>query len=94
MASKKILPATDTQTSSPADEKILDVRPISPQSKHATIFTTFDALDEGDYFILVNDHDPVPLKHQFNYEREGEMGWEYLEQGPDVWRVKIERVSS
>lgn len=76
------------------DEKLLDVRPIPPRQKHPTIFSTFDALDAGGYFVLVNDHDPVPLKHQFNFEREGQMDWEYLEQGPEVWRVKITKVSA
>lgn len=75
------------------DEKRLDVRPIPPRQKHPTIFSTFDALEVGDHFVLVNDHDPVPLKHQFNFEREGQMQWEYLEQGPDVWRVKITKVA-
>ena len=86
MASKN-----NTQTTS---EKVLDVRPIPPRSKHPTIFSTFDALEEGEHFVLVNDHDPVPLKHQFNFEREGQMDWKYLDQGPEVWRVKITRVSS
>ena len=71
-------------------ERIRDVRPIPPREKHPTIFSTFDALDEGDYFVLVND--PVPLKHQFNFERPGQIGWEYLEQGPELWRVKISRI--
>lgn len=75
------------------DEAVLDVRPIPPRQKHPTIFQTFDALDVGDHFILVNDHDPVPLRHQFNFEREGQIDWTYLEQGPDVWRVKITRIA-
>lgn len=72
-------------------EKTLDVRPIPPREKHPTIFATFDALDEGDHFVLVNDHDPVPLRHQFDFERKGQVAWEYLEQGPELWRVKITR---
>ena len=76
-----------------AEEKILDVRPIPPRDKHPTIFDTFDALDVGDHFVLVNDHDPVPLKHQFNFERPDQMEWEYLEEGPEVWKVKITRVA-
>ena len=83
--------AAPDSLSSNADEKVLDVRPIPPRQKHPTIFTTFDALEVGDHFVLVNDHDPVPLKHQFAFEREGQMHWEYLEQGPGVWRVEITR---
>ena len=76
------------------DEKTLDVRPIPPKDKHPTIFETFDELEEGDCFVLVNDHDPKPLYYQFEAERPGEMDWEYLKEGPDVWRVRIEKTES
>jgi uncharacterized protein (DUF2249 family) len=76
------------------NDRVLDVRPIPPRQKHPSIFNTFDALDPGEHFILVNDHDPIPLRHQFQFEREGEFEWEYLEQGPEVWRVKISRAES
>lgn len=76
------------------DEKVLDVRPIPPPQKHPTIFATFDALAPGEHFVLVNDHDPVPLKHQFNFVRAEQVGWEYLEQGPELWRVKISRLDA
>jgi uncharacterized protein (DUF2249 family) len=69
----------------------LDVRVIPPREKHPTIFHTFDALAPGESFILVNDHDPFPLRYQFEAERTGTFTWEYLEQGPQVWRVEISR---
>lgn len=69
----------------------LDVRVIPPREKHPTIFRTFDALGRGEAFVLVNDHDPFPLRCQFEAERAGEFTWEYLEQGPAVWRVAIGR---
>lgn len=69
----------------------LDVRPIPPVAKHSTIFHTFDSLEPGEAFVLVNDHDPVPLKHQFDFTRPGQVSWTYLEQGPEVWKVEIAR---
>jgi uncharacterized protein (DUF2249 family) len=48
-------------------------------------------LEAGESFILVNDHDPKPLYYQFQAERTGEFTWEYLEQGPAAWRVRIGR---
>lgn len=74
-----------------ADHRILDVRVIPPAEKHPTIFKTFEALEPGESFVLVNDHDPKPLKYQFEYEHQGEFEWSYLEQGPSVWRVQIAR---
>jgi uncharacterized protein (DUF2249 family) len=70
-------------------DQILDVRPLPPPIKHKTIFATFEKLEPGASFTLVNDHDPRPLYYQFAAERAGAFEWEYLEQGPAVWRVRI-----
>jgi uncharacterized protein (DUF2249 family) len=69
----------------------LDVTVIPPREKHPTIFRTFDALEAGSSFVLVNDHDPRPLRYQFDYDRPGAFDWQYLEQGPEVWKVRITR---
>ena len=69
----------------------LDVRVIPPREKHPTIFHTFDALEPGGAFVLINDHDPFPLRYQFEAERAGTFDWKYLETGPVVWRVQITR---
>lgn len=78
-------------TPAPMPDHVLDVRVIPPPQKHPAIFTTFDALAPGESFILVNDHDPVPLRYQFEFTRSGQAGWEYLEQGPEVWRVRLSK---
>jgi uncharacterized protein (DUF2249 family) len=67
----------------------LDVRTIAPRERHPLIFATFDALRTGEAFLLVNDHDPKPLYYQFSAERQGQFSWEYLEQGPETWRVQV-----
>ncbi|MBV6393867.1 MAG: hypothetical protein KPEEDBHJ_03111 [Anaerolineales bacterium] len=72
----------------------LDVREIPPRDRHPKIFQTFDDLAVGQSFILINDHDPKPLFYQFSHERGGLFGWEYLEEGPETWRVQISRVAS
>lgn len=69
----------------------LDVRIIAPRDRHPLIFSTFDALQAGDFFELVNDHAPKPLYYQFLHERPDQFEWEYLEQGPETWRVRITR---
>ncbi|MEZ5160013.1 MAG: DUF2249 domain-containing protein [Marmoricola sp.] len=40
---------------------------------------------------MVNDHDPKPLWYQFSAEYPDRFTWDYLESGPDVWRVRIGR---
>lgn len=69
--------------------KILDVREMVPKDRHSKIFETFNALDPGTSFVLVNDHEPKPLLYQFQAEHDGEFDWWPLEQGPHVWRVRI-----
>ena len=69
----------------------LDVRVIPPREKHPTIFRTFDGLTRGQAMVIVNDHDPRPLRYQLLAERPGTFDWTYLAEGPDVWRVRIDR---
>jgi uncharacterized protein (DUF2249 family) len=71
------------------NEKIVDVRPIAPKDRHPLIFGAFENLAASESFILINDHDPKPLYYQFQAERTGQFTWDYLESGPDVWRVRI-----
>jgi uncharacterized protein (DUF2249 family) len=74
------------------EEAALDVRPVSAARRHPLILETFQALRPGQSFTLVNDHDPKPLFYQFQAEQPGKFTWTYLEQGPEVWRVRIGRV--
>lgn len=69
----------------------LDVRTLPPRDRHPLIFQTFDALSVSEHFELVNDHDPKPLYYQFLHERPDQFTWQYVEQGPLVWRVVIGR---
>lgn len=71
----------------------LDVRSEAPTRRHELIFDTFAALAPDDAFELVNDHDPKPLYYQLEAEQTGRFSWEYLEQGPQVWRVRIGRTA-
>jgi uncharacterized protein (DUF2249 family) len=69
----------------------IDVRTIVPRERHPLIFDTFGKLDAGGAFLLVNDHDPKPLYYQFKAELGDVFQWDYLEQGPEVWKVRIAR---
>ncbi|HKV84168.1 MAG TPA: DUF2249 domain-containing protein [Ktedonobacterales bacterium] len=71
------------------DERVLDVRTVPPAQRHPLIFQTFDALGDGEAFVLLNDHDPKPLYYQLTAERSGKVNWEYVAQGPLEWQVRI-----
>jgi regulator of cell morphogenesis and NO signaling len=68
---------------------ILDATLIEPRLKHPTIFARFDELKSGEVLNLHNDHDPKPLYYQLSAQRGDIFTWEYLEQGPEWWKVKI-----
>lgn len=73
------------------DGDILDVRPMPPAQRHETIISTFEDLDVDEAFVLVNDHDPKPLRYQFAAEYTDQFSWKYLRTGPEVWEVRIGR---
>jgi uncharacterized protein (DUF2249 family) len=75
-------------------DKVMDVRPIPCSTKHAMILQTWRELPVGDHFILLNDHDPVPLRYQFQAEFPNAFAWDYIERGPTDFRVKITKVQA
>jgi len=75
-------------------ENTLDVTLLEPRQKHPTIFARFDQLSGGECLTIFNDHDPKPLYYQLLGERGDVFNWEYLEQGPEWWKVRITRRGS
>jgi len=73
--------------------KVMDVRAIPCSVKHGLILKTWRELPVGDHFILLNDHDPVPLRSQFDAEFPGAFTWDYLERGPADVRVKLTKLN-
>lgn len=73
------------------DETVLDIRTLPPAQRHPLIFQQFEALRPGENFVLVNDHNPKPLYYQFQAELTDQFTWDYLEEGPEAWRVRIGR---
>lgn len=67
----------------------LDARQFAPLDRHTMILGTFDLLRPGEAFLVVNDHAPVPLYNQFLRECADPFHWEYVEESPKIWRVRI-----
>ncbi|WP_059170906.1 DUF2249 domain-containing protein [Bacillus sp. FJAT-27445] len=70
---------------------IVNVPDYPPREKHPTIFNAFDSLENGETMQIINDHDPRPLLYQFMMERPEAFEWEYLEEGPETWKVAIQK---
>jgi uncharacterized protein (DUF2249 family) len=69
----------------------LDVRSLPHSGRHEIIFARLDELGPGDTFVILNDHDPKPLRYQSEALWPGRFAWNYLETGPLQWRVEITR---
>ena len=67
----------------------VDARIYAPKDKHPIIIKTFESLASNEKMELINDHDPKPLHYQFIIELPDQFEWEYIEQGPEIWRVAI-----
>src|SRR3954453_16164884 len=73
-------------------DKVMDVRTIPCSIKHGLIIQTWLNLPVGDHFILLNDHDPVPLYYQFSAQWPATFSWEHVVKGPEEFRVKITKL--
>ncbi|MDT0164265.1 DUF2249 domain-containing protein [Actinotalea sp. AC32] len=69
----------------------LDLRGLPPQERHARVFAAVSDLLPGEAFVLANDHDPVRLREQLQDDELGRVAWQYLAEGPAVWRVLVSR---
>lgn len=70
-------------------ERVINVRDIDPRHRHAILSQLFDHLDPESSLQLVVDHDPRPLRYQLEARHGSRCNWCYLEQGPEVWRVRL-----
>lgn len=78
-------------TSISTKERIVDVREISPSVRHTVITQLFTHLRARETLQLVVDHDPRRLRLQLEAGCDGGICWVYLEEGPEVWRVRLGR---
>ena len=69
----------------------LDARTIPHAIRHATIFGALDGVSRGQGLVLVASHDPLPLLAQLEQRSPGAFDVDYLDRGPDAWRLLLMR---
>ena len=72
--------------------RTLDLRPMPPFERHEKIFQIWDSMKGGETLKIINDHDPKPLRYQFEVEYKNKYEWEYEKSGPKDWIVNIKRL--
>jgi uncharacterized protein (DUF2249 family) len=75
------------------ESTVIDVRQIARGGRHPRVFARYASLAPGQAFILVNSHNPKPLRREFEAIHSGAFSWDYLQAGPEEWRVRIGRVA-
>ncbi|MBX2931411.1 MAG: DUF2249 domain-containing protein [Chitinophagaceae bacterium] len=71
-----------------------DIRPYPPTERHEMFYKAFADIQAGEAFEFINDHDPKPLYYQMEAESKEPFRWEYIEKGPDVWKVRVIKTKS
>lgn len=90
MQSRISQPAPATVAAEPEE---LDVTTLAHGSRHEIIFERLHALASDATLIIVNDHDPKPLRFQLDAAWPNSFSWDYLESGPQLWRIAITKLS-
>lgn len=68
----------------------LDVRSVAPRNRFDMIMGRYDDLDPGETLLLVVDHDPKCMYYTLKADYSDEaFVFDYLEEGPEVWKVEI-----
>lgn len=70
-------------------ERVINVVDIEPQYRHAILFRLVEHLAPGTSLQIIVHHDPKRLRMQLEAQYGSRYGWSYLEQGPDIWRVRL-----
>ena len=71
---------------------VIDVRSMPLWHRLSSILQTLDRLLPGDALEVVVDLDPWPLRAHLDLTRPGECTWQMVEDGPECWRVRLQRV--
>lgn len=72
-------------------EAELDVRTVAKPDRHPLIFARFAELAPGESFVLVNTHEPVHLREEFERDLPGTFDWQADRVAAREWRVRITR---
>jgi uncharacterized protein (DUF2249 family)/iron-sulfur cluster repair protein YtfE (RIC family) len=70
----------------------LDSRVVPHAIRHATIFGALGSIAVGNGLVLIASHDPLPLLAQVEQRTPGHFSIDYLESGPETWRLRFVRI--
>jgi uncharacterized protein (DUF2249 family) len=69
----------------------LDVRELPHGQRHARVLAALDSLADDAGLVLVAPHAPLPLLAEIDARYGGRVAAEWLQEGPDVWQIRLHR---
>lgn len=67
----------------------LDVRRVPKSAWKRAVCDSFARLSPGGVVEIVADGDPIEIWHALDSLLAGRFTWEYAEEGPAAWRVRV-----
>lgn len=73
---------TDTVTT-------LDLRELGCQQRHGLVFQCLGVMKPGQRIVIINDHDPEPLRQQIVAQFAERLEWSLEQRSPREFRASI-----
>ncbi|MFA5576812.1 MAG: DUF2249 domain-containing protein [Tissierellaceae bacterium] len=67
----------------------IDTRGYEIEDINDIVIKSFDHLPVGEKMVLINDYNPINLFNELEDRRFGKFEWDYMEEGPDIWKVSL-----
>lgn len=71
----------------------VDLRHIAAHERRPLVFDLFEHLSPGGELLLVHNHHSTPLRYFLLAEAPRGFSWDYLEKGPEIWRIRIRKTA-
>jgi uncharacterized protein (DUF2249 family) len=77
-----------------AELDVIDVRALPHAHRHAMVLAAVGGLRSGAALVLVAPHAPLPMLAEIDRRLPGQIETEWLQEGPDVWQLRLHRVAA
>lgn len=79
----------NTVTDGSPKEKEINLLEHGHEKCHERVIQGLDETGPGDSALIIADHDAKPVLYQYQAERGCALDWEYEQEGPEVWKIRV-----
>lgn len=70
----------------------LDLREVPPAEQNLRVLQAMESIRPGTIFLVLDNKEPKEIRKQLDHYFEGRFRWKLLQEGPDLWVVKIAKL--